>query len=134
MWKSAPRLIALALTAILLVPYWGCGAGGTATPALLPVKGKVTYKGRPLTNGMVRFEPEGYGRMARGKLQSDGTFVLTTLKDGDGVVAGHHRVSITGFEKSLANDPALKKYTSPNTSRLTVEVDQEHIEFPLDLK
>ena len=67
-------------------------------PSLIPVKGKVTFKGEPLTTGLVRFEPDDFGRPASGKLQSDGTFVLSTLKEGDGVVAGHHRVSITSLD------------------------------------
>ena len=94
------------------------------TPDLIPVKGKVTYKGKPLTKGTITFEPDGYGRMASGELQSDGTFVLTTLKEGDGVVAGDHRVSITGVDKTLAKDALATKYASPNTSKLEVEVDR----------
>jgi hypothetical protein len=101
---------------------------------LIPVKGKVTYKGQPVTKGIVRFEPDGYGRMASGPLQSDGTFVLTTLKEGDGVVAGEHRVTIEGFEKNLARDRALKKYGSANISGLKADVSPERTEFTFDLK
>jgi hypothetical protein len=134
MWNRNARMLAPALTAVLLVPCWGCSIGsGQQLPSLLPVKGKVTYKGQPVTKGTVRFEPEGFGRMARGELQSDGTYVLTTSKDGDGVVAGAHRVSIGGFDKSLAKNRALQKYTSPNTSRLTADVDGEHTVFNFDL-
>jgi hypothetical protein len=134
MRNSAYRLITLALVAVLLVPCWGCGSAGGAQSALIPVKGKVTYKGQPVTKGVVRFEPDGYGRMASGQLQSDGTFVLTTLKEGDGVVAGEHRVTIEGFDKSLARDRALKKYGGANTSGMTAEVSQEKAEFTFDLK
>ena len=101
---------------------------------MIPVKGKVTYKGQPVTKGVVRFEPDGYGRMASGQIGSDGTFVLTTLKEGDGVVAGQHRVSIDGFDKSLAKDRALRKYGGPNTSDLRAEVNPEKTEFTFDLK
>ena len=103
-------------TALALVVRWPpVGVverrGQGALPSLIPVKGKVTYKGQPLTTGTVRFEPDGYGRMASGKLQSDGTYVLSTLKEADGVVAGTHRVFITDLDKKLANDRAFKKYT-----------------------
>jgi len=101
---------------------------------LIPVKGKVTYKGQPVTKGVIQFEPDGYGRPATGQLQSDGTFELSTLKPGDGVVAGEHRISIIELDKSLAKDRALKKYGSPNTSRLTAEVSSEKTEFAFDLK
>ena len=75
---------------------------------LLPVKGKVTYKGQPVAKGTIRFEPDGYGRPATGRLQSDGSFVLGTNKEGDGVVAGAHRVSVSGFDKPLASNRAEK--------------------------
>jgi hypothetical protein len=123
-----------ALSAVLLVPGWGCGSSSGQMTSLLPVKGSVTYKGKPLTKGSIRFEPEGYGRPAKGQIQSDGSFVLTTAAEGDGVVAGSHRVAITGLDKPLANDRALKKYFSLNTSGLTAEVDKEHTEFTFDLK
>lgn len=127
-----PQLVAL--TALLVGPCWGCGSSiGTPAP-LIAVKGKVTYKGLPVTKGVVEFEPEGYGRPAKGQLQADGTFELTTFKPGDGVVAGAHRISISEFDKSLANDRALQNYGSPNTSRLTAEVSPENTEFTFDLK
>jgi hypothetical protein len=101
---------------------------------LIPVKGKVTYKGQAVTKGVIRFEPDGYGRMASGDLQTDGTFTLTTLKPGDGAVAGEHKVSIDGFDKSLAKDRALRKYGNGATSGLKADVSPEKTEFTFDLK
>jgi hypothetical protein len=98
------------------------------------VKGKVTYKGKPLTKGMITFLPDGYGREAHGEIQPDGTFVLTTDKEGDGVVAGEHRVSITHLEKSLDKDRGMTKYASPNTSRLIADVNADHTEFTFNLE
>jgi hypothetical protein len=123
-----------ALAALILVPCSGCGSGSGAVTALVPVKGKVTYKGQPLTSGVVHFEPDGYGRPATGKLQPDGSYTLGTLKEGDGVVAGEHLVTIGGFDKPLASDRTLKKYGSRRDSGLTAEVDSEHTEFNFDLK
>jgi hypothetical protein len=128
------RFSLLAVGALFLVPCWGCGAGGGAVTSLVPVKGKVTYKGRPLTSGVVHFEPDGYGRPATGKLQPDGSYTLGTLKEGDGVVAGEHLVTVGGFDKSLASDRNLKKYGSRRDSGLTAEVDADHTEFNFDLK
>ncbi len=114
---------------------WGCGGGEVQVAALIPVKGKVTYKGKPVTKGVVRFEPDGgYGKPAGGELQSDGTFVLGTRKPGDGVVAGSHLVSITGTGSHPAKEVIPKKYTQRSTSKLTAEVDAEHTEFDFDLK
>ena len=132
MRTSLAKLVALA--ALLVGPCWGCGSSSGTLAPLIAVKGKVTYKGQPVTKGVVEFEPEGYGRPAKGQLQSDGTFELTTFKPRDGVVAGAHRISISEFDKSLAKDRALRKYGSPITSRLTAEVSPENIEFTFDLK
>ncbi len=129
---NAIKLAALAV--VMVAPHWGCGTSSGTPVNLIPVKGKVTYKGQPLTKGLVIFEPDGYGRMASGQLQPDGTFELTTLKSGDGVVAGEHRISITQLDKALAKDRALRKYASPSSSKLTAEVSPEKTEFTFDLK
>jgi hypothetical protein len=119
---------------IVLAAQWGCGPGQPVMPDLVSVKGKVTYKGQPLTTGVIRFEPDGFGRMASGKMQSDGTYVLTTLKDADGVVAGVHKVFITDPDKTLAKDRKFKKFTQANSSGLTAEVSPDKTEFTFDLK
>ena len=111
----------------------GCGMSGGANAALIPVKGKVTYKGQPLTQGRVTFESEDTGRRASGKLQSDGSFVLTTYKEGDGVVAGDYMVIITDVDKTLAKDRAFKKYMFRSYGKMTAKVTPENTEFPFDL-
>jgi hypothetical protein len=123
----------LGLTAVLLFACASCSQSSGQMSPLIAVKGKVTYKGQPVSKGTVRFEPDGYGRPATGRLQTDGSFVLGTNKEGDGVVAGEHRVSISGFDKPLASNRALKKYGSKN-SGFTAEVDADHTEFNFDLK
>jgi hypothetical protein len=128
--------IKLAITAATLFSLCsGCGAtqGSGTLPQLLPVKGKVVFKGQPLTTGTVRFEPDDYGRAASGKLQSDGTFVLTTLKEGDGVVPGHHRVSITNPDIKSKDGAALVKYLKTSKSKLEADVSPEKTEFTFEL-
>jgi hypothetical protein len=123
------------LAALLASACWGCGPAGSGTlPDLILVKGRVTYKGKPLSSGTIRFEPDGFGRTASGKLKEDGTFVLSTLKEGDGVVRGHHFVSISETGKSVRKEIVPSKYTSPNTSKLEADVDSEHTEFTFDLQ
>jgi hypothetical protein len=129
---SLPKVITT--VALLVGGCWGCGSGSGALPALIPVKGKVSFKGQPVTKGVVRFEPDGYGRGASGHLQPDGSYVLTTLKEGDGVVAGHHKICITETAAPKAKDLIPKKYASPNSSTLTADVDTEHTEFNFELR
>ena len=118
---------------VFIAGYWGCGSSQAMLPDLIPVKGKVTYHGRPLTLGTIHFEPDGFGRMASGQLQSDGSYVLSTLKVADGVVAGVHRVFISDVDKKLARDREFKKFTQANNSNLTAEVSPEKTEFNFDL-
>jgi len=132
MMRSSP-LKSITLAALLLGACSGCGGGSGSRPNLVPVKGKVTYKGQPLTKGIVRFEPDGYGRMATGELQADGTYVLTTFEKGDGAVIGHHRVFITDTGSNPRKERVPKKYATPDNSKLTADVDQDHTEFNFDL-
>ena len=128
------HLLATSFVALFLVLCVGCGSGTVAIAPMAPAKGKVTYKGKPLSVGTVRFEPEGVGRMASGKLQSDGSFEMSTLKEGDGAAIGVHRVYITGVDKALAKDRAFKKYMFAASSGLETEVSAEKPEHSFDLK
>jgi hypothetical protein len=126
-------LALLSLALALLGPNVGCGGNGAGTmPSLVPVTGKVTFKGQPLTSGTVRFEPDDFGRPASGKLQPDGTFVLSTLKDGDGVVAGHHLVSITDTDPK-AKPAVPKKYANGQSSKFVADVSPENKQFTFDI-
>jgi hypothetical protein len=52
------------------------GCGGESQPELADVKGKVTYKGKPLPGGTVAFQgPDGKGRGV-GPIMRDGTYSL----------------------------------------------------------
>jgi hypothetical protein len=134
--KPAPILRFRFAIAVSMLVAWcsGCGTKGAGElPQLLPVKGKVTFKGQPLSSGSVRFEPDDYGRPAYGKLNSDGTFVLSTLKDGDGVVPGHHKVSITDLDIKSTQGAAVMKYLRTSNSKLEADVSPEKTEFTFDL-
>jgi len=120
----------------------GCQRG----PKIVPVSGKVTYNGAPLKFGSVMFQPKG-GPLARGSIQSDGTFRLTTVTDGDGCTEGTSKVRITCFQSQSGDVAAQaeagevpgggllipKRYTSFGTSGLTAEVRRGGEPFLFDL-
>ncbi len=89
----------LMLSAVALLAAAGCGA---QQPGTYPVRGKVTYPdGTPVTAGMVEFEPSQKGGVplserynARGRIHEDGSYSLTTFREGDGAVPGRHRVIV----------------------------------------
>lgn len=118
--------------AVALLCSGGCGSKPERyVAATVPVKGKITFKGKPLTEGEVTFQPTNDGRPAHGNIKPDGTYTLSTSKDGDGALAGVHRVGIVVVDKKLALPP---KYRSPRTSQVEVEVVEGKTDYPIDLK
>ncbi len=118
------RLLATLATLVSLVCY-GCGSPSEALAPSppVPVKGKVTYRGKPLSKGEITLMPTDGGQQARGTIQSDGTFVLRTFKDEDGALIGVHAVSVTGTDQPLQ----LKKETH-------VRVVEGKSDYVIDLK
>jgi hypothetical protein len=122
----------------------GCGQKG---PVLVPVRGEVTFKGAPLKEGTVVYLPaeSGDARQASGRIQPDGTFVLTTFKNGDGVVPGQYNIVIYSYApragaaptrdqmeaaaksgKALLETVIPEKYSTPGASGLKDTVDANH--------
>lgn len=87
-WKT---VAVMCLVASCLV---GCGRGDRPVYA---AKGRVTFPdGTPVSAGRVQFRPvdDPQPVVARSKLQTDGTFELTTFKPGDGAIKGRHRAIV----------------------------------------
>jgi hypothetical protein len=134
---------AAAVIAVLVANLVGCGRHPAAT---FPVEGKVMFNGTPLSFGAVAFMPEK-GPLARGRIESNGTFRLTTYKENDGAVPGIHRVRITCYEAQRPGFEMPKvegfgmgkslipvKYTQVDTSGLRVEVTDRNEPFVFDLR
>jgi len=107
------------------------------------LKGKVTFSDNdePLTQGTIAFLKDGI--ISRGTIQSDGTFTIGTDKVSDGLPPGAYQVYITGSEKvipinefgSNAYEPQIdKKYESPDTSEITVEVNASTKEYNIQVE
>jgi hypothetical protein len=111
------------------------GCGSRQLP-VAPAKGQVFYRGRPLEFGAVMFQP-GIGPPARGVIQPDGRFQLSTYGANDGAVIGPHQVRITCFESQrpaggvptrtkaeagVGKSLIPPKYTNFDSSGLRVEV------------
>jgi hypothetical protein len=85
----------------------GCGTD-PSKPPLGRVHGRVTYNGKPLTNGSVIFTPVAgptggaTGQIAAGQLGSDGSYTLTTFEKGDGAILGQHVVTVEAHEGNVA--------------------------------
>ncbi|MEO2049157.1 MAG: hypothetical protein ABGX16_21570 [Pirellulales bacterium] len=131
------------LKVILAAMCCGTSAGCYLEFELIPVHGQVLFQGEPLQYGSVMFQPQGEGPLARGTIQADGTFVLGTESEDDGVRPGNCRVRITAFEAqrvipqenhnqeiALGQSAIPAKYQSFGTSGVAVEITPE-LELPL---
>lgn len=82
------------LTACLVPGLTGCGRGG-GLPTY-KTTGSVSFSdGKPLAGGTIVFESVDHPVTARSVIGLDGTFTLSTYDQGDGAVAGKHRVAIS---------------------------------------
>ena len=93
------------------------------------------YNDKPLTNGVVMFQPS-YGPPSRGTIQPDGTFELTTLGRGSGARPGINQVRVSSREEPPTQKGELKlgrllipeRYTQFGDSGLTADVKAENNE------
>ena len=98
-----PPAVACLLAWLACLSIAGCGEG---LPETVPVRGRVSWRNEPLTEGTVVFHPHAIdegrpGAPATGKLQADGSFVLTTFRNADGAVPGAYRVTVHSYESDL---------------------------------
>jgi hypothetical protein len=102
----------------------GCGSSQTLPIAQpVPVRGKITYRGTPLTQGQVTLEATDGGRDAKGKIEPDGRFTLTMNQEGDGATIGVYRVVVSD------TDPRVQ--TKKETH---LRVTEGQAEYLIDLK
>ena len=136
--------VAIVVVCLVLPGLSGCGRSGG--PEMVPIHGDVSYNGAPLQNvtqGIIRYTPKESGTAAReatGRIQPNGTFVLTTFKAGDGVVAGEYNITVTansspmltreqtesGAKQAAPKSMIPEKYRNASTSGLSDKVSSSH--------
>jgi hypothetical protein len=92
--------------AVLVVAIAGCGGGEKR----YRLSGSVTFKGAPVPEGYIVFEPDGSkgntGGPGRAKIL-DGKYD-TNLDDSVGVLGGPHLIRISGFDKKITGATAAE--------------------------
>ncbi len=111
----------------------GC-SGGPALPSVYPVRGTVKIAKGPsaIKNGtLIRFVPADLESVeAEGELKTDGSFVLKSIGDKEGVVPGKYKVVIDprGAAKGVKLNGSVaipQKYWTPEQTPLEVVVKRE---------
>jgi len=93
------------ITPILLLFIFAVGCGGQCK-----VTGKVTLTdGTPLTHGEVLFESDNM--VAKGSINTDGTYRMGTTKPGNGVPKGDYRVYLLATADNKFRGPDGNLYT-----------------------
>lgn len=101
--------------------------------------GRVTFSddGSPLNRGIVCFENDSM--MARGTIQPDGSFQITSVKKGDGLPPGTYNVYFTGLDDTVGEGENSKtvwlldpKYFDADQSGISVTINKG--DSPLEIK
>ena len=126
----------LSITMVLVLVVC-CGCSGK-----LPLTGTVTFEddGSPLTNGIVCFVQNGF--LARGHLNSDGVYRVSSTGTNDGLPKGTYKVYLVGAELvsvdgggNSAYTPLVhNRYESADTSGLEFEVDGKTRQFDFQVE
>lgn len=112
----------LVLCGVMLLP--GCGGGGPARPKPVPVKGTVTFRGKPLANARVMFWGEKAPMPAVGDTNDAGEFELSMYGKGDGALAGANKVTVVSLSSSQdAGGGVMPDATKLATKGETVPLD-----------
>ncbi len=128
---------------LLLLGLPGCSDG----PNIVKVTGTLTYKGKPVPNALLTFEP-AHGRQSWAETDEQGRFNIHYHPRQDGAVVGTHKLFLEfrpttdaqreaimqGKQPQLPPDlRALFSKYSPLNSKHTVEISPSTKELQLDL-
>jgi hypothetical protein len=88
----------------------GCG-DETGLPKRYSVTGKITYKGEPVEQGTIIFEPNDLatGRVAQGTIQNGYYALSTTGENKDGALPGDYKIAIISKVVDMASVEANRK-------------------------
>ena len=109
-----------AVVAVLAATTVFAGCGDSSKPAVVQVKGKVTYKKTTMAVGaLVVFHPvddaleKRIGGKPFGKVNEDGTFQLTSYNEADGAPEGDYGVTIQWEAKAKEGKISLSGEGAP---------------------
>jgi hypothetical protein len=118
-WLNLFRLTQFGLA--MLACCGGCGKG----PELAQVRGTVQYDGKPLKEGKVLFTSVERGKPAAGQINQDGTYVLSTMRPGDGATPGKYKVTVV-TDLEIRGRQVHMTCLGPEQLLLEVEADKEN--------
>jgi len=124
--------------AALVVAVPGCGGGGKPK---VTITGAVTYKGKPLSGGMLQFAGTSGRAPSSAIIQKDGTFTMTDVDLGEAKASILVTPQSSGRDGDKAGsapkvtpDQLPEKYRDPEKSgvKVTITTDTKHLDIKLD--
>lgn len=86
------------------------------------LKGKVTFAdGQPVTSGMVIFSNASF--QARGEIQSDGNYTVSSTGKNDGIPKGEYKVTVSGIVKLVGGGKNPMPFPVPLCDEKYMNVD-----------
>jgi len=135
-WQNQKTL----MCGLALILAIGCGAKSSQEKATVGgISGKVTFGGEPVTEGQVVFRNTQLNTDVVGVLDESGAYSVSGVVVGKSLVSVQplpppSTMDITAPKPKPANPENIpKKYRSPTTSKLEIEVGQGNATFNIDM-
>jgi hypothetical protein len=122
-----------------LAAWIGCTPAG---PLCYPVRGQVSFEGKPVAEAMVVLHPlagsvEG-GQKPIATTDADGRFAMTTYRTGDGAPPGEYAITVELRATRMAGEELVRdgrnllpaRYAQPEKSGLRCSVLDGDVELP----
>ena len=131
----------LAAWIVVAIVLTGCNQ----SDSLGQVSGQVTFRGEPVSEGLVLLVGAEQGIHVTAEVRPDGTFDVVTL-DGGGLPPGSYQVGITPPRVEFPIDPSQPlpivrdhpdipaKYRNTATSQLTINVQEGENRLDIDMQ
>ncbi|WP_437229631.1 carboxypeptidase-like regulatory domain-containing protein [Planctomicrobium sp. SH661] len=135
--KSSAALLGLTL---LLASGCGAAASREEKATVGGISGKVTFEGKPVTEGQVVFTNSEINTEVPGNLDAQGNYSVNGVVVGEALVSVRPLPPPTSMDvnapKVKPADPAdiPKKYRSAKTSGLKLQVEKGAMTFDIDMK
>ena len=99
------RLTRISFLLVVPAAMFLSGCGAPKPPKPVPVKGTVTFRGKPLANARVSFYGPKASLPATGDTNEKGEFVLSMYGKDDGALVGEDKVTVSSLSKDSGNAP-----------------------------
>ncbi|MFZ4733149.1 MAG: hypothetical protein ACOYK7_11485 [Pirellulales bacterium] len=136
---SLPKRRLAVVVVLLVASSGGCGWWGGNHRQTHPVTGSAEFGGKPAVGAHLIFhsEPEREDRagLPSAVVKADGTFTVSTYRDGDGAQAGHYVVTAqwfpVGADGAVGVNALHKSFANRAASPLQATIREGHNELPV---